>query len=108
MKRRLMLLLTTVAFLLTGVAHAQEDVPVLVSTEWLAEHLDDENIVIVIEVLDQPSGSRGHSRLAEPVHDARRTRPLRRGDGGCCEKRVAGIVLWCLGVSVFWLKNTNT
>ena len=47
MRLRSLLLLTTVAFLLTGVARAQEDVPVLVSTQWLAEHLDDDNIVIV-------------------------------------------------------------
>ncbi len=47
MRLRSLFLLTTVALLLTGVARAQEDVPVLVSTQWLAEHLDDENIVIV-------------------------------------------------------------
>ena len=47
MKRQFLLLLTTVALLLPGLAQAQEDVPVLVSTKWLAEHLGDDNLVVI-------------------------------------------------------------
>lgn len=41
------LLLAAFGLLLAGTAQAQEEAPVLVSTEWLAEHLDDDNLVIL-------------------------------------------------------------
>lgn len=47
MKLRSALLLFTIGLLLTGVAQAQDEAPVLVSTEWLAEHLNDDNLVIL-------------------------------------------------------------
>ena len=47
MKLRTLLFLTTMGLLPPGLAQAQEDVPVLVSTEWLAEYLDDDNLVIL-------------------------------------------------------------
>lgn len=47
MNLRSILLLTAFGLLLAGTAQAQKEAPVLVSTEWLAEHLDDEDLVII-------------------------------------------------------------
>ena len=47
MNIRAILLLAAFALALTGTAQAQEDVPVLVSTQWLADHLDDDNLVLL-------------------------------------------------------------
>ena len=47
MHLRSTLLLVAFGLLLAGTAQAQEEAPVLVSTQWLAEHLDDDNLVIL-------------------------------------------------------------
>ena len=47
MNLRPYLLLVAFGLLPVGTAQAQEEAPVLVSTQWLAEHLDDENIVVL-------------------------------------------------------------
>jgi len=47
MKPGAFLLVAAVGLMVIGPARAQEDAPVLVSTGWLAEHLDDENVVIL-------------------------------------------------------------